>query len=495
MLAPNEPWSKSPEELAELLGTDAKRGLSSDEAARRLSEHGPNALGELEQRSKLAILAAQFNSILVVLLALAATVSLVFAQWVEAAAVFAVLIINGMIGFFTELRAVRSMEALRSLGVATVVVRRDGKRRQLDARELVLGDLVLFEGGDLVSADIRLVEASRLQANESLLTGEAVPVGKRVEVIEAGAEIADRKNMLFRGTALTRGAGSGLVTASGRATEVGQISELVASAEAEHTPLEKRLNKLGQALVWVTLLLALLIGLLGLLRGADLAIAIQTAIALAVASVPEGLPIIATLALARGMRKMVARNALVNRLSAVETLGATSIICTDKTGTLTENRMTVELYDLTAGQVEITEAPVDGGSIPGLDSALRIGVLCNDASLDSGGIGDPLEVALLRVGDQAGMAKHPLRDATPRVRELAFDPDVKMMATIQKRQGGQFEYSVKGAPESVLDVCTHDADGNALTEAVRSEWLAKNLEHGASGLRLLGLAQKHADSP
>lgn len=493
MLACEKPWSQSREEVERLLATDRSRGLSSAEAASRLAEYGPNALAATRQRSLLAILVTQFQSILVVLLALAATVSLVFSQWIEAGAVFAVLIVNSIIGFMTELRAVRSMEALRRLGVATAVVRRDGKRRQLDARELVVGDLVLVEGGDLVSADIRLTEASRLQANESLLTGESVPVGKRVEAAGADAALADRKCMLFRGTALTRGAGSGIVVATGIGTEVGHISELVASAEAEHTPLEKRLNKLGQALVWVTLALAVAIGGIGLINGTDLAMAIQTAIALAVASVPEGLPIIATLALARGMRKMVAHKALVNRLSAVETLGATSIICTDKTGTLTENQMTVALYELGHGTVEVTaDAPIDAEMIDGLEQAIRVGVLCNDASLDSGGIGDPLEVALLRVGDLAKQGKKELRVQSTRVREIAFDPDIKMMATVQELGDGQFEYTIKGAPESVLAHCTRSTDGGELTEADRQRWLDLNLQHGRSGLRLLGLALKLA---
>ncbi|HEX5067252.1 MAG TPA: HAD-IC family P-type ATPase, partial [Myxococcota bacterium] len=318
-----------------------REGLSEHEARARLAVHGANRLHEARARSALAILVDQFRSLLVALLAVAAGLSLAFGRAPEAIAIGAVLLLNAAVGFASELRAVRSMEALRRLGHVHTRVRRDGRVRVLDAVELVPGDLVVLEGGDVVTADVRLVEASKLQADESLLTGESAPVGKATAPLAADTALAERRNMLFKGTSVTRGAGEGVVVGTGMATELGRITRLVEEAKAELTPLEKRLDRLGQRLVWLTLIVAAAIVASGIATGRDWLLTVQTGIALAVATVPEGLPIIATLALARGMHRMARRNALVNRLSAVETLGATGVIFTDKTGTLTENRMTV----------------------------------------------------------------------------------------------------------------------------------------------------------
>lgn len=498
------PWSHSAPRVVAALEVDTDKGLDPSESARRLQVHGPNALASLKPRSPFAIFAAQFRSLLVVLLAAAVAVSLVFAQWVEALAVLVVILLNGLIGFVTELRAVRSMEALRKLGVTHVTVRRGGHLERIDSEQLVPGDVVVLEGGDVVAADMRLVDASRLQANESTLTGESVPVGKRAEVLPDSTPLPERKNMLFRGTSITRGAAVAVVVATAKATELGHISDLVEGAEQETTPLEQRLSSLGQALVWVTLTLAVAIGGVSIMSGTEIMLAIETAIALAVASVPEGLPIIATLALARGMRMMAARNALVNRLSAVETLGATSIICTDKTGTLTENKMTVALYELASGTIDVSSddnevafhsgqrpvTPIEGSD---LLRALRIGVLCNDAELGDQSVGDPLEIALLAVGIQAGLTKNRLESEMPRVREVAFDPDLRMMATVH-RQGAGFFYAIKGGPEAVLAVCARKQTGEVIDEVERERLLAIATERGARGARLLGLAYKVSDN-
>ncbi len=338
---PAAPWTEAGDAVLAALGAD-EQGLDEAEVARRLERHGPNVLRQAPRRSAWQVLGAQFRSLLVGLLVVAAALSAAFGQWVEALAIVVVLVLNAAIGFVTELRAVRSMEALRRLGRVRATVRRDGRITAVEADALVPGDLVLVEGGDVVTADVRLLEASKLQANESALTGESLPVTKSTAELPADTPLAERRCMLYKGTSISRGSGAGVVVATGMATELGRISQLVADAADETTPLEKRLDRLGQRLVWVTLAVAAVIAVTGLGAGKPWLLILETAIALAVATVPEGLPIIATVTLARGMRRMADRNALVNRLAAVETLGATSVVFTDKTGTLTENRMTVE---------------------------------------------------------------------------------------------------------------------------------------------------------
>ena len=331
---------------------------------------------------------------------------------------------------------------------------------------------------------MRLFRASRLQCDESSLTGESVPVAKDIDSIPSETLLAERSNMLFNGTAITRGSGAGVVTATGMASELGQISALVESAEEEITPLEKRLNQLGHKLVWVTLAIAVLTALAGIQAGKEVYLMIETSIALAVAAIPEGLPIVATMALARGMWRMSRRQALINRLSAVETLGATSVICSDKTGTLTENRMTVVKIVLAEGAEFSPSAPPDDHAL--WDEALTTMSLCNNASLD--GVGDPIEVALL---DAAAEAAFDAPD-DERVREEAFDSDTKMMATVN-RDGPALRCHVKGAPESVIAACDFDSEGE------RDQWLERNETLAESGLRVLAIACKEcrneADAP
>jgi Ca2+-transporting ATPase len=486
-------------------GVARERGLTRQEVEARLRRHGPNRLRSTRPRSAWKILLDQFRSVLVLLLATAALLALLFGEWVEALAIGFVLVVNGAIGFASELRAVQSMEALRRLGSVRANVRREGRVQSVNAEELVPGDVLVLEGGDVVTADVRLLEASRLQADESALTGESVPVGKATEVLASETPLAERTNMLFKGTSLTRGAGEGIVVATGIDTELGRISQLVEEAEKSVTPLERRLDRLGQRLLWVTLGIAALVGAAGIAAGRDWLLIVETAIALAVATVPEGLPIIATLALARGMHRMAERNALVKRLSAVETLGATGIVFTDKTGTLTENRMTVAEIALPGGVVQVSGEglALDGGfrrgesqlsalREPELRRALELGVLCNDASLEDGHapVGDPLEVALLVAGRKAGLERARLLEERPELREVAFDPEVRMMATLH-REGEALRAAVKGAPEAVLAISHRIAVGEGerpLDDAGRRDWQRRNEEMAARGLRVLALA-------
>lgn len=478
------PHSLSAAGVAQSLGVSPEAGLSEAEAARRLGHHGPNRLRRQKPRSRLAILAHQFRSVIVWLLAAAAALSLVMGDHAEAAAIVIVLLLNGAIGFFTELRAARSMEALFHIAEVRTRVRRGGHVRMIDARDVVPGDVVVLEGGDVVTADLRLTEASSLQADESVLTGESAPVAKSPRPVASETILGDRTPMVFKGSAITRGSGEAIVAATGMATELGRISRLTETARAEASPLETRLERLGLMLIWVTLALALGTALAGVLRGHRPDEMLQTAIALAVAAIPEGLPVVATLSLARGMWRMARRNALIRRLSAVETLGATTLILTDKTGTLTENRMTVVRFLLEKG--EFDPAAPD----PAVTLALKTGALCTTAALGTGGeegTGDPMELALLRVAEEMGTAL-----PAGRIGQHAFDPERRMMATIHADTDGAF-YAVKGAPEAVIDACdvVLAADGpQALTDAARSEWNRRNARVASEGLRTLGLATK-----
>ena len=345
----SSPWSQSPEDVLNSLQVDPKQGLTVKEVTRRRRTHGQNILREVKPKSGLTILVNQFKNLIVLFLLAAAALSFVFGDLVEGFAILAVILINAVIGFLTELKGARSIEALRKLGTVSSRVRRDGALKQIPAKALVPGDIVILEGGDIITADLRLVTASKLQADESVLTGESVPVSKSLEPVADDVSLADRLSMLFKGTAVTRGSGEAVVTGTGMQTELGRISDLVSETAEEPTPLEKRLNRLGHKLIWVSLGIAVLVGFLGITAGRDFILMIETAIALAVASIPEGLPIVATIAMARGVWRMAKRNALIKELAAVETLGATSVICTDKTGTLTENRMTVTSLALDTG--------------------------------------------------------------------------------------------------------------------------------------------------
>lgn len=350
---PEIPWTKSPEEILKELDVSREEGLTPREVARRKKRYGPNILTQATSQSAWVILLHQFKNLIIGLLVVASGLSFAFGDWLEGLAIIAVIVINAAIGFFTELRAVRSMEALKRLGTVSARVRRQGHVIEVPASGLVPGDIVILEAGDIVTADLRVIKASKLNADESTLTGESVPVGKDINAIKGGKDqripLAERKNTLFKGTSIPRGSAEGVVIATGMDTELGRISSLVEEAEKEATPLEKRLDKLGHKLIWVTIFIAGIIVTTGVMSGKGLIDMVETAIALSVAAIPEGLPIVATIALARGMWRMARRNALINRLSAVETLGATTVICTDKTGTLTENRMTVVSYVLGDG--------------------------------------------------------------------------------------------------------------------------------------------------
>ena len=510
----DRPWSESWEETARKLKVLPEKGLDKEEAQKRRRQYGLNRLRETRSKPFWVILVDQVKNPIVVLLAGASALAFSFGQWLEGISIAIAIVINTGIGFFTELRAVRSMEALHRMSRVVAKVHRNDKLQEIPAENIVPGDVLFLEGGDIVSADLRLMEASLLQIDESALTGESIPVQKDVEPLEEEVPLAERENMAFKGTAVTRGSGWGIAVATGMDTELGQIASLAEEAEGEETPLEKRLSSLAYRLIWITLAIVAGIAVSGLVAHKEPLLIIETAIALAVAAIPEGLPIVATIALARGMWRMARHNALMNRLSAVETLGATSIICADKTGTLTENRMRVTAIGIPSEAKKIDRVAlneegsfsVDGRSVdpeeyPLLKEALEIGVLCNNAAVEQedpeSGVGDPMEVALLAAGFRAGFSReHLAEEIMPEVREEAFDPKVMMMATFHKTDGA-YKVAVKGAPEAVLNICSHlrTPDGDQdLTEDDRNKFLEENDKMGADGLRLLAVAAKEVTS-
>ena len=501
-----KPYSCSWKEIVEELSVAPEKGLSQPEIRKRLQQYGSNELRKQDPRSSWSILANQFKSVVVLLLVGATVISIAMSDYTEAVAILVVILINTAIGFFTEIKAIRSMEALYKMGSVVTRVRREGQMMEVPASDLVPGDVIVLEGGDLITADLRIIEASKLQCDESILTGESVPVSKNPKPVDENQPLAERHNMLYKGTSLTRGSGMAIVTATGMDTELGQISTLVEEVEDETTPLEKNLNALGRHLVWVVFLITVLVWVVGVARGKDLFLMLETAIALAVASIPEGLPIVATIALSRGMLRMARQQALVRRLASVETLGSTNIICTDKTGTLTENRMTVTRLITTEGRIGrqgdswITEQRETVSwkeeSVP--FEAFKIGVLCNNASLggesssEEKAVGDPLEIALLRAAQLVGINSTHLIQEMPEVREDAFDSESKKMATFNQ-EGDNFYVSVKGAPEFLLKTCRYllTSEGEIeLTQKERGKWIQRNEEMALEGYRVLALARK-----
>ena len=509
-------WSRSAAEVLDELQVDPLLGLDTADVESRRRQYGQNQLKAAKRRSVWSILADQFKSIVIILLTAASVLAFLFADYAEALAIFAVIAINGSIGFVTEWRAIRSMEALRRLGSVETVVMRNGNVQNLPAGQLVPGDIVILDGGDIVTADMRLIEAAKLQADESTLTGESLPVGKQVDPLAVDTPAMDRSNFIFKGTAITRGSGKAVVVGIGSATELGRISKLVTEAEPQQTPLEKRLDALGTRLAWAVLFIGILISIISILVGRDTFLAIEVGIALAVAAVPEGLPIVATIALARGMWRMAQRNALVARLSAVETLGATSVILSDKTGTLTENRMTVTTLRL-ADNIEIDVEgsgrakggkfrkqgrTLDRESAELLDELLTTAVLCSNATLretpdgDLVSVGDPTEVAILVAANRRGIHSEDVLRRSPEIREIAFDPHTKRMATLHSADSGIL-VAVKGAPETVIPLCIGIQTGHgdeALAAQAKNRWLEHAGDLANKGLRTLAVAKKLAAS-
>jgi Ca2+-transporting ATPase len=482
-------------------------GLSEAEARKRLEHFGPNALHISKPRSAWAILLAQLRSVVVLLLVAAAGIALLTSDVLDASAIGAVLVINTVLGFVMELRARRAMEALLHLQVPKAVVVRDGYAQETDARELVPGDVIALESGQFVPADARLIETTDLRTMEAALTGESEPVLKTLEGLAVEVPLPDRTDMVYQGTTVADGRGRALVVATGTQTELGRIGELVGSVREERTPLERRLDALGHRLVWLALGMGAMVAALAALRGFPLGLMVETGIALAIAAVPEGLPAVTTIALAVGVHRMARRRALIRRLPAAESLGSITIICADKTGTLTAGEMTVTVLSLDQREIKVTgtgyEAKgtfladgheVDAATDPHLHEALKIGMLVNHAEVVDDGVsvrGDPTEGALLIAGQKAGLDRDRLLDQFPQIDEVPFSSERMFMATFHRVDREIVAY-VKGAPGRIIDLCGYALRGGRevrLDDAGRERLLTRNHELAARGLRVLALAR------
>ncbi|MGB3181974.1 MAG: cation-transporting P-type ATPase [Cyclobacteriaceae bacterium] len=488
------------EEVLKKLEVDKEKGLSDKEAKARLEKYGRNKLKEGKTKSIWKILLDQINNPVVYLLAAATAVAFIFGDTAEAIAIIVVIIINAIIGFWMEFQAQKSVEALKEMDKITGKVLRDGKKKEIDAELIVPGDVLVIEGETLIPADARLVEESELAVDEAALTGESLPVEKEVDTLGKETVTADRLNMVYKGTAATSGNALGVVVATGMETEIGNISQMVEDAGDEEVPLNTKLNKLTHKLIYVTLGMSAAFFLVGKLTGEDTYTLVQASIAWAIAAIPEGLPIVASIALARGMLRLAKQNVIVKKLAAVETLGETTVIFTDKTGTLTENKLTVHTLGIPGGDVHVNldkdgDGVVEGDENENVKRLVQVAVACNNAELkedeDEQG-GDPLELALLSFARRADKEAYEKFLNTERVDEEPFDSDSKIMGTVDKVDEGYF-VAAKGAVEAVLNRCTsllENGEEKEMTEDLRKEWLAHHDELAEDGLRVLAFGYR-----
>jgi Ca2+-transporting ATPase len=508
------------ERVLELLETDIQRGLAADVAAERLKMYGYNELRQEKGVSPLALFLNQFKNLLIVILLVATVLSALVGEHFDAALIFIIVIFCAILGFSQEYRAERALEALKNMLSPTITVLRDGKGIEAPSKELVPGDILLLEAGDRVPADARLIEAFSFKCDEAPLTGESMPVGKHCTCLPEHVSVGDRKNMVFAGTTISYGRAKAVVTATAMQTEFGKIAEEVAGIETEKTPLEKRTEEIGKWLGIISFAICFLVAAVSITREAFsgvidftfLVAMVMFAVSLAVAAVPEALAAIVTGALAIGMHQMAKRNALVRRMPAVETLGCTTVICSDKTGTLTKGEMTVRqiftdntFFDISgAGYVpegdfkDRNALQIAPDAIPSLRLLLHAGVLCNDAVLENQDgkwiiKGDPTEGALIVVAEKAGMRQSELRLENERIEEVPFSSERKRMTTIHRMKDGILMAFMKGAPEVVLERCSHSMHGGVakpIGAEERNAILAANETMAKDALRVLGIAYR-----
>lgn len=461
------------EEIEAALQTDRTSGLTAAEVKKRQQAEGFNELAEGEKQSALLLFFAQFKDFMVLVLLAATLISGLLGEYIDAIAIIAIIVINGLLGFFQEYRAEKSLDALKKMGAPQIHVLRDGEWQYVPSREAVPGDLIKFSSGDRIGADVRIIKSSSLEIEESALTGESVPAVKQHAAISYAAEgIGDEENMAFMGTMVTRGSGEGIVIFTGMNTAMGKIADMLQTAETLDTPLKLRLEQLGKILITVALFLTLIVVLTGVIQGHDVYTMFLAGVSLAVAAIPEGLPAIVTIGLSLGVQRMIRKNAIVRKLPAVETLGCASVICSDKTGTMTQNKMTVT--DLWSGgvswKVSGTGYSPEGGFFKGdkpvqpagdktLHQLLAFGMLCNNAELiqkDGAYVldGDPTEGAILTAALKAGMTRETMAEQFEILKEFPFDSSRKMMSVIVRDSGGRQFAVVKGAPDVLASRCT-----------------------------------------
>ncbi|NPV27708.1 MAG: calcium-transporting P-type ATPase, PMR1-type [Firmicutes bacterium] len=507
------------------LGTDLRKGLSSKEATRRLEQYGPNQLAEPTRISPIKMFISQFKDFMVLILLTATIISGLLGEVADAITILAIVVLNATLGFIQEYRAEKSMEALKKLTAPEARVLRDGLEKKIPAADLVPGDLVNLETGDRIAADLRLTKAVNLEIEESTLTGESIPVKKRTDKLpDPESGLGDRRNMAYMGTVVTRGRGQGLVVSTGMHTEMGQIAAIMQTVGEEDTPLQKRLEQLGKILVFLCLGICAVVAVTGIWRGESPMQMFLSGISLAVAAIPEGLPAIVTIALAIGVQKMIRRQAIVRKLPAVETLGCATVICSDKTGTLTKNEMTVrqifvngQTIQVTGegyeprGEFELKGKPLTKKEREGLDKLLKIAAMCNNAQLKREKLsvkdwitgkkgnrewsisGDPTEGALVVLTAKGGVTQKELEKQEPRLTELPFDSERKRMSVVCQKDNGQRTAYVKGAPDVILDLCDYiELAGRVvrLTNEHKDLVLRHNEDMARQALRVLAFAYR-----
>ncbi|MFD1735758.1 calcium-translocating P-type ATPase, SERCA-type [Bacillus salitolerans] len=500
------------EDVKEKVNTDFKHGLSKDQVSERLAQFGYNELQEAEKPNMFLLFLEQFKDFMVLVLLAATLVSGLLGEYIDATAIIAIVIINGFLGFFQERKAEKSLEALKELSAPQVMVLRDSNWIKVSSKELVVGDVVKFSSGDRISADVRLIQTNSLEIEESALTGESLPVQKKVEPIMGDkVGIGDQENMAFMGTMVTRGSGVGVVVGTGMKTAMGQIADLLQSAETMVTPLQRKLEQLGKILITVALLLTFLVVLLGVIQGHDLYSMFLAGVSLAVAAIPEGLPAIVTVALSLGVQRMIKNNAIVRKLPAVETLGCASVICSDKTGTMTQNKMTVthlwsggKTWNVTGtgynpvGGFFAGNQEIHPSNVKSIGQLLTFGLLCNNATINKKKKeyvldGDPTEGALVVSAWKADITRDLLNNQFIIEKEFPFDSSRKMMSVIVRDSNGKRFVVTKGAPDVLIknsESILWDEKQQFLSDRLKGE-VEKAIENlGGQALRTIAVAFK-----
>lgn len=513
--AMGEEWfKKTPKEIALYFKTDLILGLTEKEAESRLKETGPNLITKQKKTSALIIFLQQFSSLVTWVLLVAVIVSMLLGETVDAIAIFAIVILNAIIGFVLEYRAERAIHALQKMAAPKATVLRDGYTKRITASDVVPGDILVFESGDFIAADAGLLEQSALKVNEASLTGESIPVTKDLNVCTKNTPLAERKNMVFMGTSVADGTGRAIVVATGMKTEMGRIAKMLSEASSDETPLQKKLNQVGSRLLWFCFFIIISIFCLGLLRNIPLIKLFMSSVSLAVAAIPEGLPAVVTVALALGVQRMVRRAVLVRRLSAVETLGSLQVICTDKTGTLTVGEMTArklvtasdtysilgEGYHLNGGFLIQGQHELSPSEDKLLQAILRVMVVCNNAEISWQGkqatmVGDPTEIALLVAAEKRDVCRSECQVSLPRIKELSFNSERKRMTVICQQENELIAF-VKGAPETILERCSHILTKEGIKKLTLSDkaYMKQSCELMASeALRILAFGQRQLE--
>jgi len=516
-----EPHALTAETVLQNQATIAGQGLSAAEATQRLNTTGPNELAEKGRKKAWRILLAQVKEVMILILLAAVVISAALQEYIDAGVIFIIVVLNTILGFWQEFKAENAMAALKKMTVPNVRVLRDGQEQQISAKDLVPGDILLIESGNVVPADARLIEAVNLKVQEAALTGESESVDKHSHRLEGDDyALADRKNMIYMGTVVTYGRGHAVVTSTGMDTELGKIATLLQGVEDEQTPLQRRLARLGRSLAMAAVVLIFVVAGLMYLQGAGWKVMFMTAISMAVAAIPEGLPAVVTIALALGAQQMLKKKALIRQLAAVETLGSVTVICSDKTGTLTQNKMTVTEVVLPDRRVTLAEAVAGHKEDIGLSLLMLTGTLCNDAVINESArqdiLGDPTEGALVLAADQAGLVQIDLKTLLPRVRELPFDSERKRMSTVHAMPSSSGEVSsypisalseqdghtghillTKGAADGLIEVCGRiliNGKIELLDDQRKNAILAENTAMAETGIRVLGLAYRFIDA-